>query len=280
VKPALTPTALVLALAATTVAAPGRALAAPNPKRGVAVLEYRAGSAAIPDIGARAAAILRAKTSLRVIDGNDARTTNSGVDTAIARCGGRADCVAALGNQLGVDEVLLVGVSEFGDVILTLQRIDVNSGDVASRVAEALAPDAAPDDDALTRYLERVMPRGDFIRFGTIRITANVTGAMVTIGTRDHGATPIDPVRVRAPATYDIKVHKSGYTPFTVSVDVPPDAVVQVKPMLSRGVDDAWYKRWWVAAIAGTVVAGAVGVTIIATRDDPTNLPVVIREFE
>lgn len=272
-------TALAAAAAAATLAQPTAAVAEGGPKRSVAVLEFRGGSDAVPQIGNRAAKILRDKTSLSIVDADDARTQKGGrVDAAIAKCGGEARCVAGVGRALRVDEVLLIGVSEFGDVILTLQRIDVGQRKVVSRVAEALAPGQDPDDETLTDYLRRVLPKEDFIRYGTIRIKANVTGALVTIGGEKRGKTPIKPQKVLAPASYDIAVDKRGYVGFRATVDVPPDAMVQVRPTL-RLEDNAWYKKWWVAAIVGTVVVGAVTVAFVATRDDPTDWPVNVPPF-
>ena len=40
----------------------------------------------------------------------------------------------------------------------------------------------------------------------------------------------------------------------------------------------AWYERWWVWAIAGTVVAGSVGTTVyLTTRSEPDNVPLRVR---
>lgn len=266
--------AALAAAAAAAVLSPTAAVAEGDSKRSVAVLEYRGGSDAVPQIGDRAADILRNKTSLRIVDADEARASKGGrVDAAIAKCGGQARCVAGVGRALKVDEVLLIGVSEFGDVILTLQRIDVAERKVLSRVAEALAPGEEPDEEALTDYLRRVLPKADFIRYGTIRIKANITGARVTIGGKHRGETPVEPQQVLAPASYEIAVDKAGYVGFRATVDVPPDAVVQVRPVLTL-TDNAWYKKWWVAAIAGTVVVGAVTVAVVATRSTPTDLPV------
>ncbi len=269
-------TLAVLALGALLALGVDDARAGADPKRTLAVFEYRAGSAALPGIDGRVTALLRRHTSLTLIDGDAARKAyGARLDAAVVACAGEADCVAAIGAKVGAVEVLLVGVSEFGDVILTLQRIDVKKRKVAMRIAEALAEDAAPDDDALIGYLKRVMPERDFLQFGTIRITANLVGAEVLLGKDTRGETPIDPIQVRAPATYDIRLTKAGYTPFSARVAVPPDGEVQVDARLTRaGGGGAWYTKWWVAAIAGVVVAGGVGLGFLAAQDDPTSVPV------
>ncbi|MCE9572315.1 MAG: PEGA domain-containing protein [Deltaproteobacteria bacterium] len=264
---------LAAAIAVALIAAP--AAADPNPKRPVAVLEYRSGSSALAGVDSRLAAILRKRTSLQIIDADNARALIPRLDADVVACAGEGACVARIGAKLKVREVLLVGVSEFGDVILTLQRIDVTDRKVAGRLAEAVAENASPSDDDLAGYLQRVMPRSDFLRFGIIRIDANLRGAEVIVGGEKRGTTPVDAIKVQAPATYDIRLTKAGFTPFRASVAVPPDGEVRVKAELTRkGGGGAWYGRWWVATLAGAVVLGAVGTGVWYSTREPTEVPV------
>lgn len=245
-------------------------------KRKVAVLEYRAGSAALPGIDGRIAALLKKQTSLGVIDAGEARKSyGAKLDADVVECAGEASCIARIGMKVGAREVLLVGVSEFGDVILTLQRIDVRRRKVATRIAEALAADADPGDDSLGGYLRRVMPESDFLRYGTIKVSANLAGAAVFLGKERHGETPIDTLRVRAPATYDLRLTKAGFVPFQARVAVPPDGQVEVTARMTReGAGGPWYTKWWAAAIAGVVVAGGVGVGVWMAQDASSSVPV------
>jgi hypothetical protein len=266
--------AIVVALA---VAAPGRAGAEElDGKRKVAVLEYRAGSAALPGIDVRIAGLLASQTSLAVLGAEEARKAyGAKLDADVVTCAGEAACIARIGKKIGAREVLLVGVSEFGDVILTLQRIDVRKRKVALRIAEALAADADPGDGDLGAYLRRVMPESDFLRYGTIKVSANLAGAEVFLGEEKKGTTPIEAIRVRAPATYELRLTHSDYTPFQAKVAVPPEGEVEVTARLTRdGGGGAWYTKWWVAAIAGVVVAGGIGVGVYMAQDSPTSVPV------
>src|SRR5690606_34693092 len=111
------PASLVCLVAVIAALLPPAAARAGDPRRRVAVLEFRGGSAAVPDVGRRAAQLLRDKTSLAVVDIDDARSTERAVDARVAECAGDADCLAQLGRTLQVDELLLLGVGEFGDVI-------------------------------------------------------------------------------------------------------------------------------------------------------------------
>jgi hypothetical protein len=242
----------------------------PDPRRKVIVLEYRAGSSALPGVAARVVGSLARQTSLQVLGQDQARAVyGDHLDQVVVKCGGEATCVARIGQKAGAAEIILVGISELGDVILTMQRIDVASRAVSSRVADSLATGATPSDSQISQYTSRLLPPSDFLRFGVIDIVANLTGAAVTVGGESRGITPIEALKLRAPASYEIRVDKSGYVPFTTRVALPPDGEVKVEAVLSRrGGDAAWYQHWYVLAAASVVVVGAGSTAIYyGTRD-------------
>lgn len=263
-----------LCVAAVLAAAP-RAHADPDPKRKVSVLEYRAGSSALPGIAARVAAALSRKTSLGVLGQDQTRAIyGDQLDRALVKCAGEAACVARIGQKVGAGEVILVGVSELGDVILTMQRIDVAGHEVTGRVADSLAAGSAPSDDQILGYANRLLPPSDFLRFGVVDITANLAGAAVTIGGTSRGLTPIEALHLPAPASYDIRIEKTGYLPFTTRIALPPDGEIKVEAQLARRGAEAWYQHWYVLAAAGVIVAGAGGTTLyFATRTTTTPAP-------
>jgi len=247
----------------------------PDPRRKVVVLEYRAGSSALPGIAARVVATLSKQTSLRVLGQDQTRAVyGDHLDQVLTKCSGEAACVARIGQKAGAAEVILVGISELGDVILTMQRIDVAGHEVASRVADSLATGVVPSDPQLAGYLTRLQPPTDFLRFGVIDIVASLAGAAVTVGGEPRGLTPIAALKLHAPATYDIRVDKAGYVPFTTKVALPPDGEVKVEAQLSRRGTEAWYQHWYVLAAASLVVAGAGGTAIyFGTRDTSPAVP-------
>jgi hypothetical protein len=258
-----------LCVAAVLAAAP-RAHADPDPRRKVSVLEYRAGSSALPGIAARVATTLSRKTSLGVIGQDQTRAIyGDQLDRALVRCAGEPACVARIGQKVGAAEVILVGVSELGDVILTMQRIDVAGHEITGRVADSLAVGSAPTDDQILSYTNRLLPPSDFLRFGVIDIVANLPGAAVTIGGTARGLTPLEALKLPAPASYDIRVERAGYVPFITRVALPPDGEIKVEAELvwARRGTPAWYEHWYVLAAAGVIVAGAGGTALyFATR--------------
>ena len=239
-------------------------------KKSVAVLEYRSGSVSVAGIGGRLATQLKKTSSLAVVDPAEAKRRFARVEAEVARCAGNPTCVAQLGARLDVDEILLMGVSQLGDVVLTLQRIDVEDAKVGPHLAETLPEDQEIDDVKLLAWLQQLYPPEVFKRFGFIAITADRDGASVTVNGQPRGETPIDKLKVPAPKNYRLTIEKDGFVPFAAKIDVLPDATVEVRAELPPvGEDTAWYKRWYLWAIVGGVVAaGAIGVAVYATRPD------------
>ena len=250
-------------------------------RKTVAVLEYRAGARGARDIGLKLARLLRATAALDIIDAQDARRKLPKVDAEVARCGGEAACVGNIGVQLGAEEVLLVGVSQLGDIVIALSRIDARRGEAGARLAESLPPDGDVTDEQALNWLKQLFPPDVFRRYGSIAIDADQAGAQVTLNGNGAGRTPLlQPVKVRAPATYNLKVAKSGFVPFQARVDVLPDANVEVHATLVKESRDVpWYKRWYVWAVVGGALAagGAATAIYFGTRFDPSPVGYVIK---
>ncbi len=259
--------ALLLALTCSTARA--------DHKTRIAVLEYRAGSRGAAGIGTRIAAALARSSVYEVIDPSDAkRHIGAALDADVARCAGEARCVAALGLRLGADEALLIGVSELGDIVLALQRVDTHRGVALSRLAESIAAGSEPKDQELADWLHQLFPADAFLRYGELRVTSDVQGASVLVNGNKLGSTPLpDPLRLAAPGNYRLRVEKAGFTPFQARIDVPPDATIAVRASLSRGVTETpWYKRGSVwGPIGGVLAAAGLGVAVYyGTRVDQT----------
>jgi hypothetical protein len=250
--------AVVLALVASLLAGVATPAEARDGRRRVAILEHRTGVTRAADLAARMAAVLARSAALEVVSPEEARRRLQGrLDALIARCAGDPPCVAHVGEKINVDEVILVGISQLGDVILALQRIGVRTRSVEGRIAEALSPGTEPGDEMLLGYLRRLLPPEDFRRYGGIRVKANVTGAEIALDGLVRGRTPLTTLQVEAPRRYQLTVRKPGFIDFNASLDVQPDGTVEVTPDLHRRPTAlAWYQRWWVWGIAAAVAAG------------------------
>lgn len=250
----------------------------PDPKRKLVVLEYRSGSSALPGIAQRVLATMGKQTSLQLLGPDQARTVfGDHLDQALVKCAGDAACIAGIGAKLGAVDVVLIGISELGDVILTMQRIEVARGEIVTRIADSLAIGGVPSDDQIQGYLTRLLAPSDFVRYGVIDIVANLAGASVTVGGQPRGVTPIPALKLPAPASYEIRVAKVGFVPFTTRIALPPDGEIKVEAALSRQGASAWYQRWYVVAGAGLLVAGAAGTAIyFGTRSSSDKVPVTV----
>jgi hypothetical protein len=214
------------------------------------------------------AVVLAHSAALDVISPEEARRRLGGrLDAMIARCAGDPTCVAQVGEKIQADEVILVGISQLGDVILALQRIGVRTRSVEGRIAEALSPGTEPNDDTLLGYLRRLLPPEDFRRYGGIRVKASVSGAEIALDGRIRGRTPLATLQVEAPRRYQLTVRKSGYIDFNAYLDVQPDGMVEVTTDLHRRPTTlAWYQRWWVWGIAAAVAAGTATALALTLR--------------
>jgi len=249
--------------------------------RTVAVLEFRAGARGAQGVAAGLAEQLTRLTSNQVVSPADARRRiGPSLDARVARCAGDPSCLARIGGDLDCDEVLMVGVSQLGDVILAVQRIDVSRGKVLSRLADSIRPGRGRlSTDKLAGYLRRLLPPEQFNRFGQVKVITDRTGDQVFVDSKLQGTTPLLPLRVGAPGRIELRVTRPGHQDFVARLDVVPDASVEVNATLGRIAGETrWYQRWWVwAIVGGVVVAGTAAAVAAAMSDAPDQVPAVVR---
>jgi hypothetical protein len=201
------------------------------------------------------------------------------IDAEVARCKGDPACISRIGGRLGCDEVILIGVSQLGDLILAIQRIEVESSRVLARLADSLASRRIRQND-LRAYLRRLLPASDFKRYGEIVVKTDGVGDEVFLDEMPRGRTPLlSPLKVPAPGRYTIRVTRPGHEEFVARLDVLPEAAVEVTPKLSRKTPPArWYQQWWVwALVGGAVAAGATAGIAVAVTRGQERVPAVIR---
>ena len=258
-------------IVATTVAlwAPRPARADDEVRRRVAVLEFRGGAEMATDPARAIAERLRKTAALGIVDLDEARRRDPGVDAAVAGCSGEPGCTARLGGQLDVDEVLLVAMSQLGDLVLTLQRIDVVAGRVTGApVSAVLPPPGAIDSEQIDGWLQQLYPPTVFKRYGYLAVRTSVGGAAVRIDGEVVGETPIEGrFKLAAPKAHRVALTKKGRIGFSADVEVLPDATVELDaPLPEDKAAPPWYRRWYPWAILGAVVAGTATGVIISLK--------------
>ena len=255
----------VVALLALTLASPAHGK--PPKKTTIAVLEYRAGVQSSANITDQVVKLLKKKTSYKVVDIDEAKQRlGSRIEGDVADCAGEAACMARVGRKLKVDEVLLVGLTRLGDVIVALSRILTKNSKVAGRVGMSLTEGVGLPTKKLLKSLKQLLPSQAFKRYGWIRVKSNETGATITIGKKVYGQTPLDrPLKMKAPANYTITVAKKGFMTFQANLQVPPDATITVNARLmpkGAGAGPPIYKKWWFWTALGGSVAAAIAGTV------------------
>ena len=267
---------LLLALAGVAGAAPAEPAG-----RAVAVLEYRTAAAQAQDLAGRIAQALGSNTSLQVIDAREGRRRlGARLDGEVAACAGDAACLGAIGQRLGAAEVVLLAVSQLGDLVLAIQRIDVAKKAVTGRVADSIGAGQALDEPRILSWLQQLYPPETFKRYGQILIRTDVGGAQVYVNAKPRGQTPLPgPIQVLAPGNYRILVEKSSFLPFQAQLSVMPDTTVEVAAQLiAEQRSKPWYKRWYVwvgigAGLAEAVGAAALGATLGREPPDMSRVP-------
>lgn len=245
----------------------------------IAVLEYRAGVAELPDLADRLVELLRSKSNSDVLSPQDCRRMlGAGLDALVSECKDDIPCFVRLGKKLGANEILFIGMTEFGTVLINLHRILVAEGRTAGSVDLDLKLGGALTKLQIYQLLRRIYPEEAFRRYGTLDVTSNQKGAMVRLDSRTIGQTPLEPLRLEAPRKYRIQLTKTGFVPFQATVDLVPNARLRLDAQLAPAGADAggpWYRKWWVIALAAGV-AVAAGGTIWYLNQPPSQVPATV----
>lgn len=246
---------------------------------GLVVLEYRNDVKALAGLPGQLGRTLAQNTSLQVVELSEARRRlGPQMDADVARCAGETVCLAQLGKRLGVEQVLLLAVSQLGDVVLALQRISVADARVVSRYADSLQPSQAGlgdtiDEARILGWLQQLFPPETFKRYGNIQVAANIDGAQIYVNSKASGTTPlVAPLQVLAPGNYRILLEKNKFLPFQAAVTVMPDTTVAVTAtLLKEQKVTPWYRRWylWTGIVFGAAAVSATAVAVKLGTDTP-----------
>jgi hypothetical protein len=104
----------------------------------------------------------------------------------------------------------------------------------------------------------------------TIKVSAEVEGAIVRVGRTDVGPAPVDVLRPAG--TYPVTVSKEGFVTYetTLTVKAGEEAKIDaVLPKKKLAVEEEW---WFWVSIAGAVGTAAT-ITYFAVRPEPDPLP-------
>ncbi len=138
-----------------------------------------------------------------------------------------------------------------GDHIVALSRVGFANTVITKNFSAGSTPELTLDLQSLP---------------ATIRITANLAGAVVSVDDLDTG---VAPVQIARPAgAYQVAVRKKGYVPYVTTVRVSPGDHPSLQANLAEETTPV-YKKFWFWTLAAGVVAGVTVGTYFLTRPDP-----------
>ncbi len=177
------------------------------------------------DTVARLEDILRASVKrvpgVRAIPAARVRAAIDGKDGGVPlHCGGKAGCLATLGQRLHADLVIYGAVGGLGDrYTITLRAVSAADGKVVQRASESVGGKREVLIDGITRTAYELLRPDLYV--GSIRVKCPVAGAEVQIDGQDRGQTPLaHPITGLAPGRHALKILKTGYSDFDKFVEV------------------------------------------------------------
>ena len=242
----------------------------------VAVVEYRSGVGAGLQLATRMAKVLKKRSRARVLGPRDVSMNYPGnFYEDLVACDEEPECIAGLGRKVGATDFVYLSISKLDNISINVMRISTRSGRVVAATDMELPEGARVSALQLYRMLQKLFPPAFFQQYGSIRIYSNVRGALVFINGRKIGVVPVDKQVLPAGRRYVIEVRSKGYSPFSMSLRLAPDADLKVDANLSKHVvvhgGKPWYKKWWVWAGTVVLVGVAAGATYYYMRPREAN---------
>jgi hypothetical protein len=201
-------------------------------------------------------------------------------DPNLRGCTGEPDCLAEIGKQLGVKQVVAGNVAQLGDsYVVNLKLVDVATKAEVRKISEPLRgdPDQLIEAVRVAAY-ELVTP--DKL-LGGIAVLSDVAGAIVTVDGKAVGKTPLaKPISDLPAGKHTVQLAAVGYTSFTDEVDVHFQKTTQVEVrMIAAGAQSQpdnhligvgpkrpattpWYASKWTYLAVGVtaiIVGAAIG---------------------
>lgn len=210
-------------------------------------------------------------------------------------CDGDAGCLAELGKLAGADAVVYGEVGGLGDVqVVYLELVDVPTGKVTRSTTLQLGAAPGADTQGGARGAAvRLLAPDKFV--GHLAVTVDAPGASIYVDGKRVGKSPAPPIELPV-GTHALRVTHPEYRDYVRFVDVPyadQPADVQVGlqqfPIVEKDLQSKegsatrveylhyvgtapspWYRRWYVLAAFGAVVAIGAGVAFDAAAGGPS----------
>jgi hypothetical protein len=181
-------------------------------------------------------------------------------------------CVVEIGAALGLSRLITGSIAEVGGThVVSLRLIDTRAASVLSRAVEPFEGDAKELPRAVKLAGYALLGLSLEGKRGAVAWTFNVARGKATLGPHHFAIGShqlnIDQVPSGRHSLWVVP-DDTAYLPLRTDVYVAP-GLDSVRSFELTRAPERWYQRWWVWAIAGTVVTAATTtVILLQTRDD------------
>lgn len=188
-------------------------------------------------------------------------------------CADDLQCLAEIGGALGVQKLVVGDVGRLGErSLVALRLIDVRGAVVDQRITEAFL---GADDlfSSAVRLAGRRLLGVEAGDPGRLTIAGSEPGADVYLDEQLVGTLPLPPVEELAAGRHTLRVQREGFLDWRSDVYIEPGTGNAAWAALSER-PAPWYRRWWVWAIAGGVVAGITIGLVVGLQPQRASLTV------
>ena len=208
-------------------------------------------------------------------------------EKAALGCEDNTECLAELGDALGVDHLVVGSVGQVaGSYVISLRLVATKDVKVETRVTETFAGSEAILLDAIAHAGKALL--GLLVSEpGAILVTAAAEGAEVTIDGQLRGALPLRPITGLSPGRHEVRVTHADFFPFRSDVYIASGQTLSFWAELQKRPPE-FYETWtfWTAmggvgiatvATAGAIVGGVFGYSYYQqNRKHPFSLEATI----
>jgi hypothetical protein len=252
----------------------------------VAVLDVDVrGSELDPVVGESLSAVLAAEIALRGA-GRYEVLSRSNVRTLLAQQierqkmgGDTTESYAALGRAADAELIVISSVTKLGDeLLLTLELADTTSGMVTNRQRATYRGPPAGLVELIRPYVARLLDGTAAEAYrGQLEILSTEPNAVVVLGDRNIGNTPVQPVTDLPIGRHRVQISKDGFVPYQADIVVNREETTVLQASL---VDEAslapWYTKWWVWTAVVAAVVGGTTAAVLLSEDDPAPPELVV----
>jgi hypothetical protein len=204
-------------------------------------------------------------------------------DKTLLGCSEDEQCLAELGDALGVERLVIGSVGKLADsYLIALKLISTKKVGVENRITESYQGNEAELLRAI-RHAARALLGIEVAGTGTLAASTTVDGARLYVDGAERGTLPGPPIEGLAPGRHSIRISADRHLDQVFDVYVNPSDTTALFVELPRRPDE-WYESWVFWTATGTVgtialaaaLAGGGYLIYESTRPHPFSVEAAI----